>query len=98
MIGLHCCHGVLAASVDPVTDRSTEPWGACVHNVISDTAKVYAHIDQRGHEALVAQSKSATKAETTPVMHELASRGYTKVVDSWFDTEWDREIFILEGK
>lgn len=69
-----------------------------MHNVISDTARVYAHIDQRGHEALVAQAKSASKADTAPIMHELARLGYTKVVDSWFDSEWNREVFILEGK
>lgn len=66
--------------------------------IVSDTAKVYAHVDADKGEALVAQAKSATRAETAPVLQELTRLGYAKVTDSWFDTEWDREIFILEGK
>lgn len=64
--------------------------------VISDTSKVFAQVD--GHEAVVAQAKTATREDTKPTYEELERLGYTEITSQWFDVDWQRDVFILVGK
>jgi len=62
-------------------------------HVVSDTSKIYAQVD--GHEAVVAQVKTASSADTAPTYQELERLGYTQITQQWFDADWQRDVFVL---
>lgn len=63
--------------------------------IIMDDLEVYAHVDGPRGEALVAHRPDADVQATGAAYQALLDRGYYRVSESYYDSEWGRDVHVL---